>query len=39
MERHHFQQELESLKERLLAMAGLAEDRVRMAMQALVETK
>ena len=36
MERHHFQQELGTLKERLLAMGGLAEDRVRTAMQALV---
>jgi phosphate transport system protein len=37
MERHHFQQELETLKGRLLAMGGLAEDRVRTAMQGLVE--
>ena len=37
MERHHFQQELETLKERLLAMGGLAEERVRTAMQGLVE--
>jgi phosphate transport system protein len=37
MERHHFQQELGGLKERLLAMGGLAEDRVRTAMQGLVE--
>jgi phosphate transport system protein len=37
MERHHFQQELGSLKERLLAMGGLAEDRVRTAMQGLVD--
>ena len=37
MERHHFQQELETLKERLLAMGGLAEERVRLAMQGLVE--
>ena len=37
MERHHFQQELGTLKERLLAMGGLAEDRVRTAMQALVD--
>jgi phosphate transport system protein len=37
MERHHFQQELGALKERLLAMGGLAEDRVRTAMQGLVE--
>ncbi len=37
MERHHFQLELETLKERLLAMGGLAEERVRTAMQGLVE--
>ena len=37
MERHHFQQELGALKERLLAMGGLAEDRVRTAMQGLVD--
>jgi phosphate transport system protein len=37
MERHHFQQELGVLKERLLAMGGLAEERVRTAMQGLVE--
>jgi phosphate transport system protein len=37
MERLHFQQELGLLKERLLAMGGLAEERVRAAMQGLVE--
>ena len=37
MERLHFQQELGLLKERLLAMGGLAEDRVRTAMLGLVE--
>src|SRR2546423_15526612 len=37
MERHHFQQELERLKERLLAMGGLAEERVRTAMHGLVD--
>jgi len=37
MERLHFQQELGLLKERLLAMGGLAEDRVRTAMQGLVD--
>jgi phosphate transport system protein len=37
MERIHFQRELETLKERLLAMGGLAEERVRTAMQGLVE--
>jgi len=37
MDRPHFQQELGGLKERLLAMGGLAEDRVRTAMQGLVE--
>lgn len=33
----HFQDELEQLKARLLAMGGLAEDRVRTSMRALVE--
>ncbi len=33
----HFQEELALLKERLLAMGGLAEERVRAAMRALVE--
>jgi phosphate transport system protein len=33
----HFQQELATLKERLLAMGGLAEDRVHAAIKALVE--
>jgi len=39
MERHipHFQEELGTLKARLLEMGGLAEDRVRMAVRALVE--
>jgi phosphate transport system protein len=37
MERHHFQKELGALKERLLAMGGLAEHRVRTAMQGVVE--
>ncbi len=37
MERHHFQQQLGALKERLLAMGGLAEERVRTAMQGLVD--
>ena len=33
----HFQEELEHLKTRLLEMGGLAEDRVRMVLRALVE--
>ena len=33
----HFQEELEQLKARLLEMGGLAEDRVRSAIRALVE--
>ena len=33
----HFQEELEQLKTRLLEMGGLAEDRVRSAVEALVE--
>ena len=39
IERHvrHFQEELQALKERLLEMGGLAEDRVRLALRALVE--
>jgi phosphate transport system protein len=39
MERHvrHFQDELEGLKTRLLEMGGLAEDRVRLSVRALVE--
>ena len=39
IERHvrHFQEELQQLKERLLEMGGLAEDRVRLALRALVE--
>ncbi|MDQ3070490.1 MAG: phosphate signaling complex protein PhoU [Acidobacteriota bacterium] len=38
-ERHprHFQEELELLKGRLLEMGGLAEDRLRLAMRAIVE--
>jgi phosphate transport system protein len=38
-ERHprHFQEELEQLKARLLEMGGLAEDRVRLAVRALVD--
>ena len=32
----HFDEDLEELKGRLLAMGGLAEDRLRMAMRALV---
>jgi phosphate transport system protein len=33
----HFQEELEALKERLLAMGGLAEERVRVAVRAVAE--
>ena len=33
----HFAEELDALKQRLLLMGGLAEERVRLAMQALVE--
>jgi phosphate transport system protein len=36
MERRHFQEELEALHTRLLEMGGLAEERVRMAVQGLV---
>ena len=34
--RRHFQEELEQLKARLLEMGGLAEERVRAAIQGLV---
>jgi len=34
----HFQEELAALKERLLVMGGLAEERVRLAVEALVST-
>jgi len=37
MERHHFQEQLSGLKERLLAMGGLAEERVRLALQGLAD--
>ena len=37
MERLHFDQELSALKERLLTMGGMAEDRLRTAIQGLVE--
>jgi len=33
----HFAEELDALKQRLLIMGGLAEERVRMAMRGLVE--
>jgi phosphate transport system protein len=36
-ETRHFAQELDELKQRLLVMGGLAEERVRVAMQALVD--
>ncbi|HVB33193.1 MAG TPA: phosphate signaling complex protein PhoU [Patescibacteria group bacterium] len=39
MERRHFEQELEELKQRLLWMAGLAEKSVHQAVQALFEEK
>ena len=37
MERHHFQEQLSGLKERLLAMGGLVEDQIRRVMRALLE--
>ena len=37
MERHHFQQELSALKERLLAMGGLAEERVKESVRGVKE--
>jgi phosphate transport system protein len=33
----HFQEELEALKERLLAMGGLAEERVRVSVRGVAE--
>ncbi len=39
MERRHFEQEIEELKQRLLWMAGLAEKSVHQAVQALFEKK
>ena len=36
-EGRHFAEELDELKQRLLLMGGLAEERVRLAMKALVE--
>jgi phosphate transport system protein len=36
-ERRHFVEELETLKGRLLTMGGLAEERLRLAMRALVD--
>ena len=33
----HFQEELDALKERLLAMGGLAEERVRESVRGLME--
>jgi phosphate transport system protein len=37
MERHHFDADLQALRNQLLRMGGLVEDRVRRAVQALVE--
>jgi phosphate transport system protein len=37
MERFHFEEELQALKNRLLSMGGLVEDRVHRAVQALME--
>ena len=37
MERHHFEIELQALKNRLLNMGALVEERVHGAMQALME--
>jgi phosphate transport system protein len=39
MERHHFEDELRSLKNRLLSMGALVEERVRQAVQALMERR
>ena len=39
MERHHFEAELQALKQRLLAMAALVEERVNAAVKALMERR
>jgi phosphate transport system protein len=39
MERHHFEEELQKLKERLLNMAALVEERVHQAVKALMERR
>jgi phosphate transport system protein len=39
MERHHFEDELRGLKNRLLSMGALVEERVRQAVQALMERR
>ena len=39
MERHHFEDELQALKNRLLNMGGLVEERVHQAVQALMERR
>ncbi|HET8644898.1 MAG TPA: phosphate signaling complex protein PhoU [Vicinamibacteria bacterium] len=39
MERHHFEDDLRALKSRLLSMGGLVEERVRQAVQSLMERR
>ncbi len=39
MERHHFEEELQALKNRLLTMGALVEDRLRRAVVALIERR
>jgi phosphate transport system protein len=39
MERHHFEEELQALKNRLLNMGALVEERVHQAIQALIERR
>lgn len=39
MERHHFEEELQALKHRLLNMGALVEERVHQAIQALIERR
>jgi phosphate transport system protein len=39
MERHHFEEELQALKRRLLNMGALVEERVHLAIQALIERR
>ena len=39
MERHHFEAELQALRNRLLTMGGLVEERVHRAVQALIHRR
>ena len=39
MERHHFEEELQTLKNRLLTMGALVEERVHQAVKALIDRR